>query len=114
MNLRMKVNLLNALTHQEFTISELLKKKSRMIELMSDTTSDDEELVTDKFKDKNVDLKPTKPTVPFTLASIPSSKSMGTSIVDQILLEESLRANQPITASVIKLKNCNKNLSVEG
>ena len=81
------------------------QKKSRMIELMSDTTSDDDELFTDKFKDKSVDLKPTKPTVPFTLASIPSSKPMGTSIVDQILLEESLRANQPISGSVIKLKN---------
>ena len=81
---------------------------------MSDTTSDDDELVTDKFKDKNVDLKPTKPTVPFTLESIPASNFMGTSIVDQIMLEESLRANQPISGSVTKLKNCNKNLSVEG
>ena len=57
---------------------------------MSDTTSDDDKLFTDKSKDKNMDLKPTKPTVPFMLASIPSSKPMGTSIVDQILLEESL------------------------
>ena len=65
------------------------QKKSRIIDMMSDTTSDDESF-TDKSKDKNVDLKPTKPTVPFTLASIPSSKPMGTSIVDQILLEESL------------------------
>ena len=82
---------------------------------MLDTTSDDESF-TDKSKDKNVGLKPTKPTVPFTLAqaSIPSSKPMRTSIVDQILLEESLRANQPISGSVTKLKNCNKNLSVEG
>ena len=79
------------------------QKKSRIIDVMSDTTSDDESY-TDKSKDKNVDLKPTKPTVPFTLASIPSSKPMGTSTVDQILLEESLRANQPITGSVTKLK----------
>ena len=77
--------------------------------MMSDTTSDDESL-TNKSTNKNVDLKPTKPIVPFTLASIPSSKPMGTSIVDQILLEESLRANQSRTGSVIKLKNCNKKL----
>ena len=89
------------------------QKKSRIIDMMSDTTSDDESF-TDKSTDKSVDLKPTKPTVPFTLASIPSSKPMGTSIVDQILLEESVQANQPITGSVTKLKNCNKNLSVKG
>ena len=83
------------------------QKKSRTIDMMSDTTSDDDELVTDKFKDKNVDLKPTKPTVPFTLASIPSSKPMGSSIVDQILLEESRRANQPMSGSVTKLQNLN-------
>ena len=46
------------------------QKKSRIIEFLSDTTSDDDELVTDKSKDKNVDLKPTKPTVPFTLAAV--------------------------------------------
>ena len=79
------------------------QKKSRIIDMMSDTTSDDESF-TDKSKDKNVDLKPAKPTVPFTLASIPSSKPMGTSIVDQILLKESLRVNQPITGSVTWLK----------
>ena len=84
--------------------------------MMSDTTFDDESF-TNKSADnvkRSVDPKPTKPTVPFMLASIPSSKPMGTSIVDQILLEESLRANQPISSSVTKLKNCNKNLSVEG
>ena len=86
------------------------QKKSRMIELMSDTTSDDDESFTDKSKDKNMDLKPTKPSVPFTLASIPSSKPMvssktiGSSIVDQILLEESRRANQPMTGSVTQLQ----------
>ena len=85
------------------------QKKSRMIELMSDTTSDDD--------DDFLDQKPKKPTVPFKLASIPSSKplvsailsskplvsakTMGSSIVDQILLEESRRANQPISGSVI-------------
>ena len=77
--------------------------------MMSDTTSDDESF-TDKSTDKNMDLKPTKPTVPFTLASIPSSKPMvsskfmGSSIVDQILLEESRRANQPMSGSVIQLQ----------
>ena len=87
------------------------QKKSRMIELMSDTTSDDDEdLFADRSTDKSVDQKPTKPTVPFTLASIPSSKPMvssktiGSSIVDQILLEESCRANQPISGSVIQLQ----------
>ena len=56
---------------------------------MSDTTSDDDELFTDKFIDKSVDLKPTKPTVPFTPASflsskpMSSSKFMGSCIVDQ-------------------------------
>ena len=85
------------------------QKKSRMIELMSDTT-DDDDLFTDKFIDKSVDLKPTEPTVPFTLASIPSSKPMvsskimGSSIVDQILLEESRQANQPLSGSVTKLQ----------
>ena len=57
--------------------------------------------------------KPMKPTVPYTLASIPSSKPMSTSIVDLILLEESSRAKQSKTGAVIKLKNCNKNLSAE-
>ena len=81
--------------------------------MMSDTTSDDESF-TDKSADnnakRNVDPKPTKPTVPFTLASIPSSKPMvssktiGSSIVDQIRLEESRRANQPISGSVIQLQ----------
>ena len=92
------------------------QKKSRIIETMLDTTSDDD-LFTDKFTDKHakriVDPKPTKPTVPYTLASIPSSKPMSTSIVDLILLEESSRAKQSKTGSVIKLKNCNKNLSAE-
>ena len=82
-----------------------------MIELMSDTTSDDDDdLFADKSTDKSVDQKPTKPTVPFTLASIPSSKPMvssktiGSSIVDQILLEESRRANQPMIGSVTQLQ----------
>ena len=84
---------------------------------MLDTTSDDD-LFTDKFTDKHakriVDPKPTKPTtVPYTLASIPSSKPMSTSIVELMLLEESSRAKQSKTGSVIKLKNCNKNLSAE-
>ena len=33
-----------------------------------------------------------------------SSKTIGSSIVDQILLEESRRANQPISGSVIQLQ----------
>ena len=83
---------------------------------MLDTTSDDA-LFTDKFTDKHVkrivDPKPTKPTVPCTRASTRSSKPMSTSIVDLILLEESSRAKQSKTGSVIKLTNCNKNWSVE-
>ena len=81
------------------------QKKCRIIDVKLDTTSDDE-----SFTDKSVDLKPAKPTAPSTLASIPSSKPivsskiMGSSIVDQILLEESLRANQPISGSVIQLQ----------
>ena len=82
-----------------------------MIELMSDTTSDDDD---DLFTDKSVDQKPKKPTVPVKLASIPSSKplvsakTIGSSIVDQILLEESRRANQPISGSVIQLRQQQK------
>ena len=72
-------------------------------------SSDDEE----KHAKRIVNPKPTKPNVPYTLASIPSSKPMSTSIVDLILLEESSRAKQSKTGSVIKLKNCNKNLSAE-
>ena len=107
MNLRMKVNLLNALIHQECLISD-----------------DDDDLFVNKSTDKSVDQKPKKPTVPFKLASIPSSKhlvsailsskplvsakTMGSSIVDQILLEESRRANQPISGSVILLRQQQK------
>ena len=97
------------------------QKKSRMIELMSDTTSDDNgDLFVNKSTDKSVDQKTKRPTVPAKLASIPSSKPLvsanyslkplvsakttGSSFVDQILLEESRRANQTTSGSVIQLR----------
>jgi hypothetical protein len=97
------------------------QKKSRMIELMSDTTSDDDdELFVNKVTDKNMDPKTKKPTVPVKLASIPSSKAVvfadysttplvsakttGSSLVDQILLEESRRANQTTSGSIVQLR----------
>ena len=97
------------------------QKKSRMIELMSDTTSDDDDdLFVNKATDKNVDPKTKKPTAPVKLASIPSSKPVvfanysskplvsakttGSSFVDQILLEESRRANQTTSGSVVQIR----------
>ena len=97
------------------------QKKSRMIELMSDTTSDDDDdLFVNKVTDKNMDPKTKKPTVPVKLASIPSSKPVvfdnystkplvstkttGSSFVDQILLEESRRANQTTSGSIVQLR----------
>jgi hypothetical protein len=88
-----------------------------MIELMSDTTSDDDD---ELFTDKSMDQKSKKPTVPVKLASIPSSKPVvfddystkplvstkitGSSFVDQILLEESRRANQTTSGSIVQLR----------
>ena len=97
------------------------QKKSRMIELMSDTTSDDDdELFVNKSTDKSVNQKTKRPTVPDKLASISSSKPMvsanlsskplvfakttGSSFVDQILLEESRRANQTTSGSVVQIR----------
>ena len=92
-----------------------------MIELMSDTTSDDDDdLFVNKVTDKNMDPKTKKPTVPVKLTSIPSSKPVvsanysskplvsakttGSSFVDQILLEESRRANQTTSGSIVQLR----------
>ena len=88
-----------------------------MVELMSDTTSDD---VDDLFTDKSVDPISKKPTLPVKLASIPSSKPVvfddystkplvstkttGSSFVDQILLEESRRAKQTTSGSIVQLR----------
>ena len=97
------------------------QKKSRMIELMSDTTSyDDDELFVNKSTDKSANQKTKRPTIPAKLASISSSKPVvsanfsskplvsakttGSSFVDQILLEESRRANQTTSGSVVQMR----------
>jgi len=88
---------------------------------MSDTTSDDDdELFVNKSTDKSVNQKTKRPTVPDKLASISSSKPMvsanlsskplvfakttGSSLVDQILLEESRRANKTTSGSVVQIR----------
>ena len=92
-----------------------------MIELMSDTTSDDDiDWFINKSTDKSVDQKTKRPTIPTKLASILSSKPLvsanysskplvsakttGSSFVDQILLEESRRANQTTSGSVVQMR----------
>ena len=90
------------------------QKKSGIVKTMLDTSSDesvtDKNKFTDKIAKRSMVSEPLKSTTLKTLAPIPSSKPMGTSIVDLILLEESSRAKQSEPGSVIKLKNCNKKL----